>query len=330
MRFEICLPNAMEGFLSPTQFAGPKEIEQFAVAAEQLGYHALWAFDFVAPTPDMGVPDGETANWYELMTTLAYIAAKTNRIRLVIGVAVLPNREPIMLAKQVATVDQFSGGRVDFGIGLGLRAEFQAMFPRMKKVYRGELVQEKLEALQLLLRAGNEPVSYAGQHVAFDNVNLNPKPLQNPIPMLTAAETPAPLARAARSGLNPIIHSASLDERKAQFEPLLAAEGKTMDDFDLAVWADLRIDADSKVARDRYVDCEMGQFAIKFRNRTAEQIVDDNWIGSATEIAEKLIALKHQGIERLVIMHTVNRDIDEMIEQARMFAEEVMPVVEKA
>ena len=203
MRFDICLPNAMEGFLAPTEFAGPREIAKFAVEAERLGYNAVWGFDFVNPTPDMGIPDGETANWYELMTTLSYVAGVTERIRLVAGVVVLPNRDSIILAKQVATVDQFSQGRLDLGIGLGLRPEFLTMQPRLKGVYRGELVDEKLEALKLLLDPAGGRVSYDGKHVAFSNVNLDPKPLQNPLPMLTAAETPAPLKRARTLGIEP-------------------------------------------------------------------------------------------------------------------------------
>ena len=118
MKFDICLPNAMEGFLAPAGFAGPKDIEKFAREAERLGYNALWGFDFLNPTPDMGITNDTKANWYELMTTLAYLACVTDRIRLVSGVVVLPNREPVLLAKQIATVDQFSNGRLDVGIGL--------------------------------------------------------------------------------------------------------------------------------------------------------------------------------------------------------------------
>ena len=81
MKFDICLPNAMEGWGAPTGFAGPKDIERFARDADRLGYNALWGFDFVNPTPVMGIAEDGTANWYELMTTLAYVAAVTNTPR---------------------------------------------------------------------------------------------------------------------------------------------------------------------------------------------------------------------------------------------------------
>ena len=72
------------------------------------------------------------------------------------------------------------------------------------------MVDEKLEALQLLLSHSNEPASYKGKYVEFQGVNLNPKPVQDPLPMFTAAETPAPLRRAARWGLSPVIRDKDL------------------------------------------------------------------------------------------------------------------------
>lgn len=330
MKFDICLPNAMEGFLAPTGFAGPKDIERFARETDRLGYNALWGFDFVNPTPDMGIADDEAANWYELMTTLAYVAAVTERIRLVCGVVVLPNREPVILAKQIATVDQFSGGRLDLGVGLGMRPEFKTLQPRAKGVYRGELVEEKIESLRLLLSHRPGPVSYSGKHVAFENVDLNPRPVQNPIPLLTAAETPAPLERAARWNIDPIIHMGSLAERKAQFEPVLKAAGKSLDDFDLVVWADLRVDSDQKTAADQYLNSIMGKFARKFRKVEDDVIVCTNWVGTVEHIAGQLVDLKRQGIERIVVMHTVTDTFEEMLEQSQIFAEDIMPLVEKA
>lgn len=307
-----------------------KDLAAYARECERLGYHALWGFDFINPTADMEIPDHQSANWYELMTTLAYVAAITQRIRLVAGVVVLPNRDPVILAKQVATVDQLSGGRLDVGIGLGLRPEFETLHPRATGVYRGEMVDERLEALKLLLDPDSGPVSYDGKHVAFENVRLNPKPMQNPLPFLTAAESPAPLKRAARWGISPIIHAKALDERIAQFLPELEAAGKTIDDFELCAWADMRLDESHAAAAERYLTCTMTQFAKKVRKEADDVIVQANWIGTADEIVDKLSVLKRRGIKRLVVMHTVNETFDEMLDQTRLFAEEVMPRVENA
>ena len=330
MRFDICLPNAMEGFLAPTGMVGPRDLATYAQACEQWGYNAIWGFDFINPTPDMMIDTDGAARWYELMTSLAYIAGVTERIRLVAGVAVLPLRDPILLAKQAASVDQFSNGRLDLGIGLGMRPEYKTLRPSATKVRRGDLVDEHLEALQLLLRPEAGPVSYEGKYVAFSNVELDPRPVQKPLPFLTAAESPAPLKRAARWGINPIIHHGALDERIGQFEPELEAAGKSLDDFDLLVWADLRVDGTREEAAKQYLDSTMGGFVRKFRKQSDEEVVSCNWVGTVDQIAARIATLKQRGIDRIVVMHTVSETFDEMLDQTRIFAEEIMPKVEAA
>jgi alkanesulfonate monooxygenase SsuD/methylene tetrahydromethanopterin reductase-like flavin-dependent oxidoreductase (luciferase family) len=316
----------MEGFLVPAPFAGPKEITRFAQEAERLGYHAIWGFDFINPQARLSIPDSETPNWYELMTTLAYVSAVTDRLRLVAGVIVLPNRDPVLLAKQAASVDQFSNGRLHLGIGLGSRPEFESIQPRSRGAHRGNMIDEKLEALKLLLSQENKPVSYKGEYVEFQDVNLNPKPVQNPLPMFIAAETPAPLRRAVKWGVTPILRDKDLVERKRQLEPLLEEYYKSLKDIELAVWADISIVTTTKKAVEKYMDCRMGHF----RNQDAETLLRDHWIGTVDEVAEKLVRIKNEGVDHVVAMHTATDTFEEMMEQAQLFAEEVKPLVEKA
>jgi alkanesulfonate monooxygenase SsuD/methylene tetrahydromethanopterin reductase-like flavin-dependent oxidoreductase (luciferase family) len=316
----------MEGLLVPDSFAGTREIVEFAQMTERLGYHSIWGFDFINPVCRAEIPDVETPQWYELMTTLAYLAAMTERIRLVAGVVVLPNRDPVILAKQAATVDQFSNGRLDLGIGLGGRKEFNSIQPRARGTYRGDMLDEKLEALQLLLSHDPEPVSYSGKYVAFNDVSLHPKPLQKPLPIFTAAESPAPLRRAAKWGLGPAFRDKDLIERREQFLPLLEEYGRSLDEIDVMVWADISIKPTTKEALDTYVNCRMGQF----RNQEPQTYLNDHWIGTVEQVAEKLIRIKNEGVDHIVAMHTGTDTYQEMVEQAQVLAEEVMPLVQSA
>ena len=326
MKFDICLPNSVEGLLAPSSFAGVEEMGAYAREAENLGYHAIWGFDFINPACRTEIPRTEAPQWYELMTTLAYVSALTQRIRLVAGVVVLPNRDPIVLAKQVATVDQFSRGRLDLGIGLGWRKEFETLQPRERLAHRGRMLDEKLEALQMLLHHENEPISYQGRYVEFDNVILYPKPMQNPLPMFTAAESPAPLRRAAKWGLGPIFRDKDLEERRAQFLPLLEEHGRRFEDIDVMVWADISIKSTTKESVDAYINSRMGQF----RQQDAARLLNDHWIGTVEEVAEKIIRIKRQGIGHVVAMHVGTDTYTDYLEQTQIFAEEVMPLVESA
>ena len=173
----------------------------------------MWGTDFITPTKGMGIPDTHPPSWYELLISLAYVAALTDRIKLGTGVILLPYRDPIILAKQVATLDQYSGGRVLLGLGLGGREEFEAIRPRERKAHRGKIMDEGLEALSLLLSHDEGEVSFKGQYVEFQGVNLHPKPVQNPLPIYVPGRTPDALHRIARWGLGFLMRASDVRGR---------------------------------------------------------------------------------------------------------------------
>ena len=151
MRFSFGIPTGEDGVYAPSPFAGPMQIVEVAQLAERLGFDAVWTIELTTPSTSMQIPDGEVPRWYEVLTTLAYVAARTERIALGTGVLVLPNRDPILLAKQVATLDVFSKGRVILGVGVGkYRDEFVSLHPRLANVRRAGMLEEGLECLTRL------------------------------------------------------------------------------------------------------------------------------------------------------------------------------------
>lgn len=341
MRFDIALPNCMEGFLVPSQFAGPAEIIRFAQEAERLGYDALWGFDFTTPTSLMHAPTSEEIrveaeafpdpappNWYELMISLACVATATRRIKLGTGVIVAPIREPVMLAKQAATLDQFSNGRFLFGLGLGgYRQEFEAIRPRERGAHRGRMLDEILEALYRLLAHEDREVSFEGRYVEFHGVNLNPKPMQDPLPIYLAADTPGPLERAAKWGHGVMVRAAEFASSREVLVPALERHGKDPARYDVAAWADLSTERTRDAAVARFRNSRLGRFR---RNLDLDDVVRDHWIGTPEEIIEKLVRQKRQGIDHVILMHTATDTFAEMMEQTQIFAEEILPVVNSA
>ena len=129
---------------------------------------------------------------------LAVVAAVTTRLRLATGVLLIPQHDPILLAKQVATIDLLSGGRVILGVGVGWNREEMAnhgVVPETRWAVMGEMVQ----AIKLLWT--QETAGFAGEHVRFTESSLEPKPVQRPHPpILVGGEGPGALGRVVRYG----------------------------------------------------------------------------------------------------------------------------------
>jgi alkanesulfonate monooxygenase SsuD/methylene tetrahydromethanopterin reductase-like flavin-dependent oxidoreductase (luciferase family) len=174
------------------ELASPRRVVALAAAAEQAGWDGFYLWDHMLAEPGMAVA--------EAWTTLAAIAMATTTIRFGALVTPLSRRRPWVLARQIATLDQLSGGRLVTGIGLGDDGwrEFSAFGEESSPRARGELLDESLEILLSLL-SGNE-VQYRGANFVVDSPAMLPKPVQDPVPVWAACRWPnrKPLARAAR------------------------------------------------------------------------------------------------------------------------------------
>ena len=175
---------------------GAAELLRVARAADRLGFAWIGCSDHVAVpasyVPSMG------ATWYEPATTLAFLAAATERVRLLTHVLVLPYRHPLLAAKMLATLDALSGGRVIIGAGSGhLKPEFRSL-----GVDHGARVAVSDEYLEALATALAQPVSsFAGRFVAWRDMLVAPRPVQRPRPPIWIGGNSAAMAqRAGRHG----------------------------------------------------------------------------------------------------------------------------------
>jgi len=196
VKFGVALPTCTEGMLYPIPFAAPADVVRVAVEAERLGYHAVMGNDHLTTQAYVRKRWPDPPNFFEPLITYAYCASSTKTIRFMTGVIVLPMRHPVVLAKQVATLDQFTGGRVVLGVGVGAyREEYEATQPRLKEVARAELVEEGIVAMRLLFT--ERRATYNGRHYQFEDVEMYPKPVQSPLPIFSAGNAEGSIRRAA-------------------------------------------------------------------------------------------------------------------------------------
>ena len=197
----------------------------YAQAAEAAGFESLWTVEHVvvpegyaSPYPysedgkmpgkrdDIDIPDP--------LMWMAYAAAVTTEIKLGTGILIVPQRNPVVTAKAIATLDRLSGGRVMLGIGAGwLAEEFDALGVSFDD--RGDITDEYLEAYQSLWR--DEVCSYQGRHVSFDRVYCRPQPTGS-VPIVVGGDSKRAARRAGEHGDAFFPVSGDFDEMTALYE----------------------------------------------------------------------------------------------------------------
>jgi probable F420-dependent oxidoreductase len=224
----------------------PEYLAAFGAAAEERGFHSIWVpehvvlfDDYESQYPyaaDGRIPAGGEHGMFDPWTTLAFLAASTSTIRLGTGICLVPQRNPVYTAKEVATVDWLSNGRVDFGIGVGwLAEEFAAL--NMPFAERGERADEYIEVMRALWC---DPVSeHHGRHYDLAPCRQYPKPVQHPHPPIhVGGESNRALRRVADLadgwyGFNQLPEH--VPERLAHLDTLLAARGRSRDEITVSI-----------------------------------------------------------------------------------------------
>jgi probable F420-dependent oxidoreductase len=177
----------------------PDALARAAQAAEEAGFESLWAGEHVI-LPDPQVPPSPMApqdSALDPFIGLTYAAAVTSTIRLATGIVIMPQRNPVVLAKQIASLDVLSQGRFTLGIGVGyLEPEFRAIGADFE--HRGAVTDEFVEAMQTLWYA--EHPEHHGRFVEFAGVDAHPRPVQRPIPLVVGGHTPAAYRRSVARG----------------------------------------------------------------------------------------------------------------------------------
>jgi probable F420-dependent oxidoreductase len=185
----------------------PGFIKDAVQLAEAKGVHGIWVPEHVLffpdyastyPYSDSGRMPGDPEGLLDPFTALTFVAAHTQRVRLGTGICLVPQRQPVYTAKMVADVDYLSGGRVDFGVGIGwLREEFQNL--GMDFGSRGPRTEEYLLAMMALWSEGIS--EFRGQTLNLEPCHFNPKPVQRPHPpIIFGGESDAAMRRVARLG----------------------------------------------------------------------------------------------------------------------------------
>lgn len=266
-----------------TAFSHHTPIDYIVGAAQRIeaaGFAAVWVPEHVLFFPDYdssypysadgkvpGNPDGVL----DPFTALTFVAAHTSTLRLGTGICLVPQRQPVYTAKMVADLDYLSGGRVDFGIGIGwLEEEFDAL--GMDFSARAARTNEYMDVMKACW--GPDPVNFAGETVSINNAQFNPKPVQGPHPPIFVGGESAPaLRRVARFADGWYGYGVAPDQVASHLERMdgyLDAAGRTRDEIKIYVAPNqLRVDPDIAAA---YAEAGVEQLILPLFARSLDEL----------------------------------------------------------
>jgi probable F420-dependent oxidoreductase len=278
--------SARFGIAIPQHFAdgkvNPSALVKFVMRAEALGYDSLWVGEetFHSPTLDA-------------LQLLSFGAAHTTRIRLGTAVLITTVRSPVQLAKEIATLDKLSGGRLTVGIGFGLRTTNYPAFGVAPEKRLGRYL-EGIEAMKRLWT--EDKVQFEGAYWKFRGEHLEPKPVQQPHPPLWfGGRVEAALVRAVRLGSGWIGGKIVLDEFRRHVLTLRRELDKTPKGFTVAKRIFIQVDPDRKAIEARLME---------FFGRTygdPEEAKRAVIYGGAAECADKIAAFAEAGCEVAIL-----------------------------
>jgi probable F420-dependent oxidoreductase len=255
----------------------------------------------------------------ECMSVMAALAGRTRRLKFGVNVVSLAFRDPVLVAKQCATIDVLSEGRLlpAFGIGSPLAPEWRAL--NLDTKTRGRKTDEGLEIIRRLWR--EDSVDFSGVHYRLTGASIAPKPVQADLPMWIGGSSEAAIRRTARFGTGWQAGAetpAEIGQVIAGIRAAAAVEGRAIDDDHYGAGIPFRFGRPDEAGLDRLFEA--------YRKRTGRDPLRYFAIGDAGAIVERIAAYVAAGISKFILRPAARGD-DEMLAQTRRLIEEVLPVV---
>ena len=313
MKFGIGIHNCREGKDYQAGFTDPDDILDLAMFAESAGFDSIWLDDHITPNHEQINRDSQTPSFLEPLVSMAQIAAVTKNISIGMGVLVLIWRDPILAAKQIATLDNFSKGRVILGVGLGgARFEFESVNPYFKTGHRGQILDEQIGIMHSLFT--QDDAKYKGEYFQIDGLSFYPKPIQKPLPIYFTGSSNKTMERVAKWGQG-ILLKPNVTEIKDAIESLkvvLENTGRSFSEIDITLSSTMTVGRTHDEALSLLKNAR-----VSYRK--------DHILGSPTEIIEQIQKLKEAGLTHFTAQRFGASDYSQLKEQVQMIAEEILP-----
>jgi probable F420-dependent oxidoreductase len=332
VNFGVGIPTGTEGLMYPIPFAQARDSIRISVRAEELKYDSVWGNDHVSTQNYVGDEFDRPPNYYAPLLVLAAIAENTTKLKVATALLVVPFRHPVVIAKELATLDQLTNGRLITGVGIGAyREELLAMLgERAKSIHRGRLLDE---ALTVLIRIFDEDkVTHKGEYFDIQGHQSYPKPLQKPFPFYLGGNSPEGWRRTAEYGmgwlpavLTPEEIASAVDGIKAHCETF----NRDYTEIDIAPQLIISIGKNHDDAMEKFQNSQLFNHMESLKKSTLKDqdttlVTERNLVGGPDELSEQLQTYIDAGVTTFSALLFAVNTVEEMLESMQFFSEEVM------
>ena len=330
IRFGVSVPTGREGLMVPTGFASKETIVDAGKLAEELGYYSVWGNDHIT-TQEYIQNARPKPSFYEPLICLAAIASVTEKVKLATGVLVLPWRTPslVLLAKQLATLDVLSNGRLILGIGTGAYRE------EANALHIGDRKKRLDEGIQGLRELFEKPkASFEGEYVRFTDVELYPRPLQKPLPIVIGQHRTVPsiLNRIAKyaQGWVPGFSPQQFRDAQVKLADALKNYNRKLTDIELIreISVSLAETRESAIAKYKKTPAYAHKVSLSrqwgWKTSPMEDVIKTSLIGTVDDVTEGIQRYIDVGVRHFMLNLAVTEP-HEFTTAMEAFSKEVMP-----
>lgn len=329
--FGVAIATGTEGLMYPIPYASARDVVELSVFAETIGFDSVWGNDHISTQHYVREEFNTPPRYYAPLMILAAIAERTKTLKLATALLVLPFRNPGVVAKEIATLDHLSDGRLILGVGLGAyREEFEAEFGKnAKDMVRGKMLDESIETLNALFT--QDQVTLDGEYFHMTSLQSYPHPVQKPFPFYFGGNSPQGLARTVKYGTGWLPALLTVEEIKAsvaQLQDMCAEAGRSFD-IDIAPQLSIGIGKTHEEACKKFEASQiyrhtrsLGKSTMKGKDAT--DYTTRNLIGSPAEIIEQVEKYCEAGVTTFSALVFANNTIPETRDDMQYFAEEVI------
>lgn len=331
IKFGLGIPTGTEGLMYPIPYATAQDVVELSVYAEKMGFDSVWGNDHISTQHYVRAEYKTPPRYYAPLLVLSAISQRTTTLKVATALLVIPFRHPVIMAKEIATLDHLSGGRLLLGVGLGAyREEFEAEFGRTaKEVVRGKLFDESIELLYRIFT--EDVVSHEGEYFSLNEVHSYPKPVQKPFPFYFGGNNPKGYERTARYGnwLPALLTPAEVKVGCERIKEFCGQYNRDFSTVDIAPQIAVAVAKTREEAAKRFEASQMYKHTCSLKKSTMKnqdptQYFDRNLIGSVDDVCEQIERYIEAGVTTLSALIFANNSIEETREEMQFFSEEII------